>query len=119
MAHEAGTIARPVGVIAASPRNGDADALEGGVLATEDDKHLQRRRMCQMTDRSIVPIDARTALAGLRPQPFGNGHPGRILDPIIEPPWSGIRALAAIDRDGVALVDEAGDPIAGPERGRR
>ena len=73
-----------------------------------------------MTERSIDSIDARTALAGLRPHPVGNGHPGRVLDPIIEPLWSGIRALAAIDRDDVALVDEAGDPIAGgDERGRR
>jgi bifunctional non-homologous end joining protein LigD len=71
--------------------------------------------MCQMTERSIDPIDARAALAGLRPQPFGDGHPGRVLDPIIEPLWSGIRALAAIDGDAVSLVGEMGDPIAGHE----
>ncbi|MEX1168514.1 MAG: hypothetical protein WEE50_00085 [Chloroflexota bacterium] len=66
-----------------------------------------------MSERSIDPVDARTALAGLRPQPFGDGNPGRVLDPIVEPLWSGIRALAAIDGDDVALVDEAGGPIAG------
>ena len=68
-----------------------------------------------MTERSIDPIEARAALAGLRPQPFGDGHPGRVLDPIIEPLWSGIRALAAIDGDAVSLVGEMGDPIEGHE----
>jgi bifunctional non-homologous end joining protein LigD len=85
-----------------------------------------------MTDRTIDPTatptakptatatatptaapDALAALAGLRPQPFGNGHPGRVLDPLIEPLWTGVRALAAIDARGTALVGEAGEPIAG------
>jgi ATP-dependent DNA ligase len=64
-----------------------------------------------MTDRTANPTDARTALAGLRPQPFGGGSPRRIPDPIIEPMWSGIRTLAAIDGQDVALAGEAGEPI--------
>lgn len=66
-----------------------------------------------MTDATIEPTDARTALAGLRPQVFGDGNPGRVLDPIVEPLWTGIRALAAIDDGAVKLADEGGDPIAG------
>lgn len=55
----------------------------------------------------------RDALAGLRPQPFGHGNPRRVLDPVIEPLWTGVRALAAIDDAGVALADEDGAPIDG------
>jgi hypothetical protein len=66
--------------------------------------------------------DARSVLATLRPQAFGEGRPDRVSDPIVEPLWAGIRALAAIDPAdpdrpnaiGVAaLADEAGDPIEG------
>lgn len=66
-----------------------------------------------MTDTSIDPPDARTALAGLRPQVFGDGNPGRVLDPIVEPLWTGVRVLAAIDHGAVTMADERGDPIAG------
>jgi len=66
-----------------------------------------------MTDRTADFADARAALADLRPQPFGGGNPRRILDPIIEPMWAGLRALAAIDGRDVALADEAGEPIGG------
>ena len=68
-----------------------------------------------MTERISDPTAARTALAGLRPQPYGVGHPGRVLDPIIEPMWSGIRALASIDGPDVVLVDEIGEEITGHE----
>lgn len=63
-----------------------------------------------MTDRTVDP---RTALAGLKPQPFGDGRPGRVLDPLIEPLWTGVRALAAIDAAGATLADEAGAPVDG------
>jgi ATP-dependent DNA ligase len=66
-----------------------------------------------MTERTADPSDARTALAGLRPQPYGGGNPRRIEDPIIEPMWSGIRTLAAIDGRDVALADDTGEPIDG------
>ena len=61
---------------------------------------------------------ARTFIGTLRPQAFGDGRPDRVIDPIVEPRWAGIRALAAIDADehdprGVALADESGEPIDG------
>lgn len=63
---------------------------------------------------------ARAVLASLRPQAFGDGRPDRVTDPIVEPQWAGIRALAAIDVDdpdagggGVMLADEAGLAIEG------
>lgn len=64
-----------------------------------------------MTDTTIQPRGARDALAGLRPQVLGNGNPGRVLDPIVEPLWTGIRSLAAIESGEATLADEAGDPI--------
>jgi hypothetical protein len=72
-----------------------------------------------MTDRAIDPgtaeqaPDARTALAGLRPQPYGDSHPGRVVDPLIEPLWAGVRVLAAVEDGTAALADEAGEPIEG------
>lgn len=73
-----------------------------------------------MTDQTIDPATsttggspARAALVELRPQPFGHGHPGRVLDPLIEPLWTGVRALAAIDGETTALADETGEPIEG------
>ena len=66
-----------------------------------------------MTDRPADSTDARTALARLRPQPYGTGNPRRVVDPIVEPMWSGIRALAGIDGNDVTLTDEAGEPTTG------
>lgn len=54
---------------------------------------------------------ARRVLAGLRPQAFGHGSPWRIPDPLVEPLWMGVRALAAVDDGGALLVDADGDPI--------
>jgi hypothetical protein len=63
---------------------------------------------------------ARTVLASLRPQAFGDGRPDRVIDPIVEPQWAGIRTLAAIDGEdpgaaagGARLADEDGDAIEG------
>ena len=64
-----------------------------------------------MTDTTIEPMGARAALASLRPQVFGNGNPGRVLNPIIEPMWTGIRSLAAIGDGEATIADEGGDPI--------
>jgi hypothetical protein len=54
---------------------------------------------------------ARQVLADLRPQAFGRGSPWRIPDPIVEPLWVGVRALAAVDDGEALLVDADGDPI--------
>lgn len=67
-----------------------------------------------MTDQTIdhpSAVSARTALADLRPQPFGNTNPERVRDPLVEPLWAGVRVLAAIDVDDATLADEAGGPI--------
>ena len=47
-------------------------------------------------------------LAGLRPQPWGSTHPSRIRDPIVEPLWTGVRVLAAVEGSEVRLQDGAG-----------
>ena len=68
-----------------------------------------------MTDESRQPGPepgrARRTLADLRQQVFGNGSPSRVVDPIVEPLWTGIRVLGAVDERGVALVDFDGDPV--------
>lgn len=61
--------------------------------------------------QEATPSGAREALAGLRPQTYGNGSPSRISNPIVEPLWVGVRALAAVDPAGAVLVDESGDAI--------
>jgi ATP-dependent DNA ligase len=55
--------------------------------------------------------DARQFMAQLRPQSFGNGSPQKVVDPLIEPLWTGVRALAAVDRDGAVMVDGDGDEV--------
>ena len=50
-------------------------------------------------------------LADLRPQPYGTGHPSNIVDPIVEPMWSGMRILAAIDGSDVRMQDVDGDHV--------
>ncbi len=71
------------------------------------------------------PSDARSNPADLRPQIFGDGNPGRVPDPVIEPLWTGVRALATIkagagantgagvDARTATLADEDGDLIDG------
>ena len=56
---------------------------------------------------------ARSFLATVRPQVYGTGAPDKVLDPLIEPLWVGIRALAAVDADGVLVADDNGDPVIG------
>jgi hypothetical protein len=56
---------------------------------------------------------ARAFLPTVRPQVYGTGAPDKILDPLIEPLWVGIRTLAAVDAAGALVVDEAGDSVAG------
>ncbi len=56
-------------------------------------------------------LRAADALAGLRPQPFGSAHPSTIRDPIVEPMWTGVRALVALDGSEVRLQDGEGVPV--------
>ncbi len=44
------------------------------------------------------PTGARAFLPTVRPQIYGSGAPDKVLDPIIEPLWVGIRALAGSRR---------------------
>jgi ATP dependent DNA ligase domain len=62
---------------------------------------------------SSASAGPRPLLATLRPQTYGNGSPYKVLDPLIEPLWTGARALAAVDGDGATLVDADGDAIEG------
>jgi ATP-dependent DNA ligase len=57
--------------------------------------------------------DPRQLLETLRPQAYGSGAPQRVRDPLIEPLWTGVRALAAVDGDGAMLVDADGDEVVG------
>lgn len=58
-----------------------------------------------------------TIVRDLRPQSFGSSHPNRVRDPIVEPMWTGVRVLAALDRSGdigdaaTVLTDEGGHPV--------
>jgi ATP-dependent DNA ligase len=52
-------------------------------------------------------------LATLRPQPYGSTHPSRIGDPIVEPLWTGLRVLVAIEGRDVRLQDDEGEHVPG------
>ena len=56
--------------------------------------------------------DPHQVLATLRPQAYGNGAPQKVRDPLVEPLWTGVRALAAVDGGGSTLVDADGDQVA-------
>ena len=58
----------------------------------------------------------RDLLATLRPQVYAKGAPQKVVDPIVEPLWVGVRTLAAVDDDGALMVDSDGEPI--PDVGR-
>jgi hypothetical protein len=57
------------------------------------------------------PDGPRRLLATLRPQTYGGGSPAKVLDPLVEPLWTGIRVLAAVDAAGATLANEFGDTI--------
>jgi hypothetical protein len=57
--------------------------------------------------------DPREILATLRPQAYGDSGPQKVRDPLIEPLWTGVRSLAAVDAGGAVLVDAEGDPVPG------
>jgi hypothetical protein len=54
-------------------------------------------------------------LASLRPQVYAAGSPHKIVDPIVEPLWVGVRTLAAVDDEGALMIDADGEPIPGVE----
>ncbi|HEV8402692.1 MAG TPA: hypothetical protein VGQ31_06625 [Candidatus Limnocylindrales bacterium] len=58
----------------------------------------------------------RDMLASLRPQVYAKGAPQKVVDPIVEPLWVGLRALAAIDDEGAVIVDADGEPIPDVDR---
>ena len=53
----------------------------------------------------------RELLTTLRPQTYAKGSPNKVVEPIVEPLWVGIRTLAAVDDAGAAMVDADGLPI--------
>jgi len=59
-------------------------------------------------ERPAQPTISRHLLTTLRPQVYGNGAPHGIQQPLVEPLWTGIRALAAVDGEGAVLVDASG-----------
>ena len=72
-------------------------------------------------ERYDAPMSALTLVRDLRPQSFGKSAPSHVLDPIVEPMWSGVRVLAALDRsrgsaDATTIVaDEGGAPVEAAE----
>jgi hypothetical protein len=54
---------------------------------------------------SALSGDPHQILATLRPQAYGDGAPQKVRDPLIEPLWTGVRTLAAIDDSGTTLID--------------
>jgi hypothetical protein len=61
----------------------------------------------------MIASDAMSAAASWRPQQFGDKRAASIVDPIIEPLWTGPRILALVDGATVRLTDEDGTPIEG------
>jgi len=61
------------------------------------------------------PSGPRQMLATLRPQTYGKRSAGSIRDPIVEPLWTGLRALAGVEAAGAAIVDSDGAAIGGME----
>lgn len=65
------------------------------------------------TGQPVRSIDARAAAVDWRPQQFGDGRPGKVEDPIVEPLWTGLRVLALVDGGEVTIRDLDGDPVDG------
>jgi ATP-dependent DNA ligase len=61
--------------------------------------------------RTSPILDVRTAASEWRPQQISEISSGGVLDPIIEPLWTGLRVLAVIDGDTVELRDLDGDVV--------
>ncbi len=62
----------------------------------------------QATTSRRIPAD----LADWRPQQFGSGNAKKVVDPIIEPAWNGLRTIARVGfGPAVELIDEDGQPL--------
>lgn len=64
---------------------------------------------------AMLATDARTAAATWQPQQFGNRRAAEIDDPIVEPLWTGPRALVFVTGGEASLTDVDGEPITGHE----
>ena len=67
--------------------------------------------MIVVYDGTMTTSTALAILRDLRPQGYGSTSPGRIVDPIVEPLWDGVRILAAIEGQRSELVGEDGEPV--------
>ncbi|HEY7131062.1 MAG TPA: hypothetical protein VH440_02370 [Candidatus Limnocylindrales bacterium] len=61
----------------------------------------------------MLASDAAAAASTWRPQLFGDRRAAEIDDPLVEPLWTGPRALAYVADDEARLTDVDGDPIEG------
>lgn len=59
----------------------------------------------------MLATDAASAAATWRPALFGDQRSHKIVDPIVEPLWTGPRILAFVDATTVRLTDVDGDAI--------
>ena len=55
-----------------------------------------------------TPARAIDAVRELRPQAFGSRRSDRIVEPVVEPLWTGVRALAAVETGEAVLHDAEG-----------
>jgi ATP-dependent DNA ligase len=75
-------------------------------------------RASRQNARPVAPAtsDPHEAVLELRPQAFGSERGPAIKDPIVEPLWGGVRALAAVDsgpQERVTIVAHHGEQIEG------
>jgi hypothetical protein len=61
----------------------------------------------------MATMDALEVVLGWRPQTFGSKRSNGVLDPIVEPLWSGLRFLGALAGDKAVLQDPDGDYLDG------
>ena len=63
-----------------------------------------------LTDKGAIARDLQSAAATWRPQRFSETG-GDVLDPVIEPLWTGLRVLALVEPGAVTIRDLEGDEI--------
>jgi ATP-dependent DNA ligase len=67
--------------------------------------------LMSQTDMAPGRLDARTAAARWRPQMFSERGASQVVDALVEPLWTGLRAIALIDGSTVEIRDLDGDPV--------